>query len=193
MSENKSSRMTVLIVACMGSFLVTFSISSLNIALPSIDKDLSLGAIELSWIATAFLLSTAVFMLPFSRISDIYGRKKIFTIGMTINAITSLACLAVNSGTVLIVMRALQGFGGALTLVTGVAMLVSAFPQNERGKALGINSAATYTGLFTGPPIGGFLTQHFGWRSIFAVVGLMALAIAAGVFTNERRMARTAG
>lgn len=184
MPDKKISKNTVLLVACLSSFLTPFTSSSVNIALPSIDKELSLSAVDLSWIATAYLLSAAVFLVPFGRIADIYGRKKIFTIGIIINAVASLACLAVQSGTWLILLRAFQGFGAALTFGTGVAILLSVFPPNERGKVLGFNVASVYTGLSIGPITGGFLTHSIGWRSIFLLNALIGIIVVIAVLSK---------
>jgi EmrB/QacA subfamily drug resistance transporter len=174
------NKRAVLFIATLSSFLTPFTLSSVNIALPSIDKELSLTAVELSWVATAYLLASAVFLVPFGRIGDIYGRKKIFLIGIIIDAIATLLCLLAHSGIVLIIFRALQGFGSALIFGTGVAILTSSMPAKERGRVLGINVAAVYSGLSVGPLLGGTLTAHFGWRSIFllnACIGLVIIIV----------------
>ena len=140
------------------------------IALPSIDKELLLNAVALTWVATAYLLAAAAFLVPFGRIADIHGRKRIYLFGVTIDAIASILCATSHSGTWLIVFRAMQGLGGAMIFGTGVAILTSVFPVQERGaggRALGINVAAVYAGLSVGPLVGGFLTEHLGWRSTF--------------------------
>jgi EmrB/QacA subfamily drug resistance transporter len=184
--ESKATTVTtkrvVLIIAVMSSFLTPFTSSSVNIALPSIGTQLSLNAVALSWVATAYLLAAAAFLVPFGRIADIYGRKKIFRLGIIIDAIASIFCATSSSGEWLIVFRALQGVGGAMIFGTGIAILTSVFPANERGRALGISTAAVYTGLSAGPLVGGFLTGHFGWRSIFWLNALLGLVIIVVVF-----------
>lgn len=105
---------------------------------------------------------------------------KIFACGVVIYVVSSLLAALSSSATMLISVPALQGVGGAMIAGTGVAMLTSVFPVGERGKALGINVAATYAGLSFGPAIGGVLTQHFGWRSIFLInvpLGLVVIAV----------------
>jgi EmrB/QacA subfamily drug resistance transporter len=166
----------------MSSFLTPFTSSSVNIALPSIGTQLSLNAVALSWVATAYLLAAAVFLVPFGRTADIYGRKMIFRFGIIIDAIASILCATSNSGEWLIVFRALQGVGGAMIFGTGIAILTSVFPAHERGRALGISTAAVYTGLSVGPLVGGFLTGHFGWRSIFLLNAFLGLMIIVVVF-----------
>jgi MFS family permease len=100
---------------------------------------------------------------------------------MTIDAAASLMCAISHSGTWLIVFRAMQGLGGAMIFGTGIAILTSVFPAQGRGRALGINVAAVYTGLSAGPLIGGFLTERLGWRSIFVLNGFMGLMVIVAV------------
>jgi len=177
-----TTKRVVLIIAIMSSFLTPFTSSSVNIALPSIGTELSLNAVALSWVATAYLLAAAAFLVPFGRIADIYGRKMIFRWGIILDAVASILCAVSNSGEWLIIFRALQGVGGAMIFGTGIAILTSVFPANGRGRALGISTAAVYTGLSAGPLVGGFLTGHFGWRSIFLLNALLGLIIIVVVF-----------
>jgi EmrB/QacA subfamily drug resistance transporter len=154
--------------------------SSVNIALPSIGKEFAMDAVLLSWVATSFLLAAAMFLVPSGRIADIHGRKRIFTYGILIYTVSSLLSAISTSAIILISYRVLQGIGGAMIFGTAVAILTSVFPPGERGKALGINVAAVYLGLSLGPFLGGFLTQHFGWRSIFLAnvpLGLIIIVI----------------
>ncbi len=171
----------VLFVAVMASFLTPFVGSSVSIALPSIAREFNLDAITLGWIVTAYLLAAAIFLVPFGRLADIKGRKKIFTYGIIIDGVSSIGAALSPSGGLLISFRLLQGVGGAMIFGTGVAIVTSIFPLAERGKALGINAAATYIGLSVGPPASGLLTQYLGWRSIFALDALIGLIIIAAV------------
>ncbi len=180
-ASSKTSKGVVLLIASMSSFLTPFTSSSVNIALPSIGIELSLNAVQLSWVATAYLLAAAMFLMPFGRIADIYGRKRIFELGIIIDAVASILGATSNTGTGLIFFRALQGLGGAMIFGTGVAILMSVFPARERGRALGINVAAVYAGLSVGPLVGGFLTAHFGWRSIFFLNAFLGLIIISSV------------
>jgi len=175
--SNGTGKRAVLLVATMASFLFPFLFSAVNIALPSIGRELSLDAVMLGWIATAYLLSSATLLIPFGRIADIYGRKKIFTCGIVILTLASLLSGMANSATMLISCRVFQGFGGAMLAGTAIALLITVFPANERGKVLGINVAATYLGLSLGPVLGGILTHHLGWRSIFFLGAILGLAI----------------
>jgi EmrB/QacA subfamily drug resistance transporter len=177
---NGAGKRVVLLVATAASFLFPFMSSAVNIALPTIGKELSLDAVTLGWISTAYLLSSAALLVPFGRIADMYGRKKIFICGIVILTLSSLFSGMANSATMLISCRVLQGVGGAMLAGTAVALLTTVFPANERGKVLGINVAATYIGLSLGPALGGVLTHNLGWRSIFflsAVLGLVVIGV----------------
>lgn len=165
--ENNSSKNQVLLTIAIASFLTPFMLSASNIALPAIQKDFSANAVMLSWITTSFLLSTAVFLVPAGKIADIYGRKKLFTIGIIIFTLASLLSAFVPCIEWLIVMRISQGLGGSIVMTTAVAILTSVYPPRERGKALGVNVSMVYIGLASGPTLGGLLTAHLGWRSIF--------------------------
>jgi EmrB/QacA subfamily drug resistance transporter len=143
--------------------------SSINIALPSIGQEFSMDAVTIGWIATSFLLASAVFLVPFGRLADIYGRKKIFMYGIMVYTIFSILSAVSTSATMLILFRVLQGIGGAMIFGTAYALLTSVFPVHERGRALGMYVAAVYLGLSLGPFLGGVLTQHLGWRSIFLI------------------------
>jgi EmrB/QacA subfamily drug resistance transporter len=177
--HDDSSRIPVAIVSFAAAFLTPFMVSSVNIALPSIGRDLSMGAVALSWVTTAYLLTSTVFLIPLGKIADTRGRKSMFLLGMIIVTVSSLLSALTNSGWLLILTRMLHGVGAAMGFGTAMAMLTSVFPPEKRGKMLGINVSFTYCGLMLGPVIGGFLTHRFGWRSIFFVTIPIGCAIAA--------------
>ena len=169
-----------LFVATLSSFLAPFMISAVNIAIPMIGSEFAASALVLSWFATAYLLAATMFLVPFGRLADIHGRKKVFIIGMFVYVTSSLIAAVSNSAALFIAARVVEGTGAAMIMGTGVAILTSVFPPRERGRVLGINVAAVYLGLSLGPFIGGFLTDFFTWRSIFMVnvpLGLSALAL----------------
>ncbi|KAF5428638.1 MFS family permease, partial [Candidatus Methanomarinus sp.] len=167
--DKANIKTSALIAATLASFLTPFMGSSVVIALKYIDTEFAVDAMLLSWIATSYLLAAAVFLVPFGRIADIYGRRKIFIYGIVIFTISSFFCAISPSVIVLIIFRILQGMGSAMIFGTALAIVTSVFPVGERGRALGINVAAVYLGLTLGPFLGGFLTQHLGWRSIFLI------------------------
>ena len=160
-------QISILAIVAASSFFGTFLISSVNIALPAIEKDFGLDAVTLSWVVTSFLLSTAMFLLPVGRWGDLSGIRRLYKFGMVIFTVSSLLSGFATSGYWLIILRFLQGVGAAFSGTTGSAILVSAFLPQYRGRVLGISVSAVYLGLAFGPFFGGFLTQYLGWRSIF--------------------------
>jgi len=139
--HDRATQLTALTIASLSSFITPFMMSSINIALPDIGKEFNADAVMLSWIAASYLLASAVTLVPFGKLSDIYGRKKIFMLGMSLFTITSLLC----------------------------ALLSSVYPIEKRGEVLGIAVAAVYIGLSCGPFVGGFLTRYLGWQSLFLI------------------------
>jgi EmrB/QacA subfamily drug resistance transporter len=170
LSTDKSLEKSALFVATLTSFMGPFMISSVNVALPAIQAEFSANAVILSWVATSFLLAMAVFLVPFGKVADIYGRKKIFSRGVVLYTLSSLLAAFSLSIRMLILMRILQGIGAAMFVTTGMAILTSVFPPSRRGRVIGIYVSAVYIGLSVGPFAGGFITRYLGWRSIFAVV-----------------------
>ncbi len=161
----------VLLVICIAAFLVPFMGSSLNLALPEISDKFSFKAVTLTWMATAYLISTAIFQIPFARLADLIGRKKVFEWGVAGFSIFTFLSGSAPSGTALIILRVLSGICSAMMFGTNIAILTSSFPPSQRGKALGINTAVVYSSLAAGPFLGGILTHYFGWQSIFFVCG----------------------
>lgn len=192
--NGNTSKGAALLVAIIASFLTPFIGSSVNIALPTIGKEFALDAIALGWIATSYILAAAASLVPLGRLADIHGRKKIFTYGVIIYIASSILSAVSTSAVMLIAFRVLQGIGGAMIFGTGVAILISVFPTEERGKALGMNVASVYVGLSLGPVLGGFLTQHFGWRGVFlATVPLGLIIIIAVLWKLKGEWTETKG
>ncbi len=164
-----TDRRAALLAVTLAAFLTAFTGSSVNIALPAIGKDFALNAVTLGWVPTAYLLASAIVLLPAGRLADIYGRKRVFLRGAAVFGLASLLVAMAPSAPALIIFRIVQGMGGAMMFSTSVAILTSVYPPQEKGRALGFNVAAVYVGLSVGPTLGGFLTQQFGWRSIFYI------------------------
>jgi len=167
--NDRATQLTALTIASLSSFITPFMMSSINIAMPDIGKEFNADAVMLSWIAASYLLASAVTLVPFGKLSDIYGRKKIFMLGMSLFTITSFLCALSVSAPMLIFFRIFQGAGSAMCFATGIAILSSVYPIQERGKVLGIAVAAVYIGLTLGPLFGGLLTRYLGWQSIFLI------------------------
>jgi len=175
-------KIAALLAATIASFFTPFMGSSVNIALPSIGLDFGADAIILNWVTNGFLLAAAIFAVPFGRVADIHGMKKIFTYGIILFTVASLLCALSPTAYTLIGSRILQGIGSAMIFVTGLAIISSVYPPHHRGKAIGINVAAVYVGLSFGPVLGGLMTQYLGWRSLFLLMIPFGLLVTAIVF-----------
>lgn len=179
-----ADRGIILATATIASFFVPYLTSSITVALPAIGNEFSLDAVSLGWVMSAYILSTAICIVPFGRLADIYGRKRIFLAGVIIMTVSSLFASLAWDAAALIAFRILQGAGGAMIFTTSVAIVAAVYPPERRGWALGITLAAVYSGLSTGPCIGGILTGLLGWRSIFLVIVPLGLAVV--WFTGRR-------
>ena len=147
------------------------------IALPSIASELHTSLITLVWIAIGYWVVTASMLLTFGRLADMFGRVKLYNLGFALFTIGSGLCCVSQTGEQLIVFRIIQAFGAAFIFSNSSAILSDAFPESERGKALGINQISIVVGSIMGLVIGGALTSYFGWRSIFWVnipIGIFA-------------------
>ena len=180
LTQNKSFKKSVLLVTTFAAFLAPFLSSAVNLALPAIGKDLHANAISLGWVVSSYILSTAIFLMPFARLGDIVGRKKVFFLGILLFTISTFLIIFSHSILSLIILRLFQGLSSAMIFGTSLAIITSVYQPGERGKAMGINITATYLGLSCGPVIGGLLTQYLGWRSIFAFLvpfGIISLIL----------------
>ncbi|MDR0767108.1 MAG: MFS transporter [Methanosarcinales archaeon] len=165
-----SDKKYILLITSLSYFLCAFSVSVISIALRHIGDDFEISAVAQTWIATIFFLSIAIFSLPFGKIAGKFGLKRTFYLGLMTLAVASFGSFISPSVEFLIAFRALQGLGVAILNVSTLAILVESMPLSERGKGIGIITAAAYVGLVASEVIGGFLTHNFGWRSIFLVV-----------------------
>lgn len=167
---NKVARVSsgaVLFVVCSALFLMPFMLSAVAVALPSIGRSLHASALQLGLIETVYILSVAIFLLPMGRFGDVHGRRRVFVLGIfCFTAATALIALS-QSVEMLIVFRIFQGIGAAMVNASSLAIVVSVFPPQNRGRVLGIAIATVYAGISCGPPVGGLLTSYFGWRAVF--------------------------
>lgn len=175
--QDASLKKYTLLVAATASFLTPFMGSAINLAIPSIGHQFNASAYLLSWVATSYILASAAFLVPFGRLADIVGRKKIFILGVVAFCLSSFLCGLAWSIESLIALRVLQGIGSAMIFGTGMAILTSVFPPQERGKVLGINVATVYIGLSMGPVLGGALNHNLGWHSIFFFTSFIAVFV----------------
>jgi len=165
----------VLATTTLGSFLTSFMASSINVALPQIGNEFSLNALIIGWIPSAYLLSSAMVLIPLGRIADIYGRKKVFSLGVLLFIISSFLSSISPNAYLLIAARILHGIAGAMMFSTSTAMLISVFPSVEKGRVIGINVSSVYIGLTVGPFFGGLITHNFGWRWLFIITGIIGI------------------
>jgi len=157
-----------------------FDGSVVTIAIPAIASSIKLGLEAAVWIQLAYLLLLTVLLVSAGRLADLHGRKRFYTLGFIIFTVGSVLCALSMSDLQLVFFRALQGLGAAFISANSPAIVTDTFSREERGKALGINTLAVYTGLTVGPVLGGVLVQNYGWRSIFFVnvpIGTLVVAL----------------
>ena len=172
-----NAQRSALVTLVLSSFALPLLLSSVNVALPAIAGALRMDAITLSWVQLAFLTGSAATVLSFGRLSDIIGRKRVYTWGMLGLVLSSLLAASAQSSPMLLTARVLQGFSAAMVYATQIAILTSVYPPEQRGKAIGMLVSAVYFGLTCGPVIGGALVAQWGWRAAFLTHLPLALVV----------------
>src|SRR6266699_4950370 len=185
----QANKWAVLVIVAIGVFMATLDSSIVNINLPAIAISFGVPLSgEIEWVIIAYLVVTAGVLLTAGRISDMIGRKPIWAAGLIIFTVGSAFCGFAPSLGLLIAARALQGLGGALIMAISPAMLTSAFPAHERGRALGIHAVFVALGVSTGPTLGGIITTNLSWRWIFYVnvpIGIVGVIATLLVLTER--------
>ena len=169
-----------LTAVCLGVFMLLLDITIVNVALPDIQTELTASLSDLQWVIDAYALSLAALLLTAGSLADIFGRRLVFTVGLVVFTIGSVACGASQDILLLQVSRAFQGIGGAAMFATALALLAAAFHGRDRGTAFGVFGATTGVAVAIGPVLGGALTSGLSWRWIFFVnvpLCLVALAV----------------
>jgi EmrB/QacA subfamily drug resistance transporter len=169
-----------LAAVCTGVFMLLLDITVVNVALPDIQRSLHSSFSDLQWVINAYALTIAAFLLTAGVVGDMFGRRRLFAIGLAAFSVASLVCGLSGSSTMLDFARALQGIGGAIMLATSLALIAQAFSGKERGTAFGIYGAVLGGAVAIGPLVGGALTGGIGWRWIFFVnvpIGLVAIVM----------------
>lgn len=190
----QGARWWVLAVVGSGTFMSALDTSIVNVALPAIGRITGAPLSRLSWVVLAYLLTVISTLFVFGRLADLHGRRRIYQTGQACFVLGSLACgLAPGLGA-LVAARAFQGLGASMVFALSPAVLISAFPPEEWGRALGLQATLTYLGMSIGPGLGGWLTQHVGWSAIFMVnvpvgvlMGLVSLRVLPRDPAPERR------
>ncbi|MFC2049340.1 MFS transporter [Chlamydiota bacterium] len=167
MNPTQLSKWWIFLVTTSGTSLVFLDTTVIPVALPSIQKELLFDPIGLVWIVNAYLLSLTALLLVGGRLCDLFGKRSLFIWGLSIFGVGSLLGALSHTQWLLLTARIVQGAGGALTIPTTSALLISTFPVGERARAIGINTGISGIFLVLGPALGGFLTEYISWRSIF--------------------------
>jgi len=158
-----------LVCVSAGNFLTAMSNSGITLSLPAIAAEYPATAVQLSWVPTIFVLTNAILILPFGRLADRVGLKRVYITGMVLFSLACAAAAVAPDFNWIIALRALQACGAAMLQACGMAIVMQLFPQNRRGTAIGIGASCLYLGLSVGPPLGGFITDTLGWRATFMV------------------------
>lgn len=166
-------------VTTTGTFMVNFDASVVSVILPVLSQQFRISVTELEWVVSAYLLVVTALIPTLSRAADIFGRKRVFLVGVLTFITGSAWCATAGSFPMLVAARAFQGMGAAAMMANMMAIVSLIFPLEQRGRALGLSGSVVAAGTLLGPPIGGFMTVWLGWRSIFWVnipIGIWALA-----------------
>jgi EmrB/QacA subfamily drug resistance transporter len=178
-----------LAAVAFGLFMIMLDNTVVNVALPSIQRDLGVGLSELQWIVTGYALTFAALMLTGGKAADAYGRRRIFVLGIVVFTLASAWCGLADSGSALIAARVVQGAGAALMNPATLSIIAATFPPRQRGTAIGIWAGVSALALAIGPLVGGLLTEHLSWHWIFWVnvpVGVLGI-VASYLFIDESR------
>ncbi len=166
-----------LVAVCLGTFMLLVDVTIVNVALPSIERDLGSSFDDLQWVVDAYALALAAILLTAGSLADLFGRRRIYVLGVGIFTAASLVCGLAASPLALNLARAVQGVGGALMFACALALLASGYQGKDRGTAFGIWGATTGAAVAVGPLAGGALTQAIGWEAIFFVNIPFGLAV----------------
>ena len=185
-----SRRWWALGAVSLATFMTYLDNNIVNVAIPTIQRNLNLSVSGLEWVVSSYLLTVAGLLLVGGRLADVFGRRRLFLAGLAVFTLSSLAAGLAGSGGALIASRAIQGIGAALLMPATLAIIMTAFTNvRERSMAVGVWAAAGALALATGPAVGGLISQHLHWGWIFLInvpVGVITFAIAIFYVTESR-------
>ncbi len=189
--ENK--KWWTLAAVAVGLFMIMLDNTIVNVALPSIEHSLHMSISSLEWIVTAYALTFAALLITGGKLGDLYGRRKMFTAGLVIFTLASLACGLAPSAGILIAARAVQGVGAAVMSPATLSIITATFPPKERGQAIGIWAGVSALALAIGPLVGGLIVDNINWHWIFYVnvpVGVVGIIVSRLVIAESRDTSR---
>ncbi len=191
--QTSRSRWIALVVLCAGMLMIILDSTVVNVALPSIQRDLHFSQANLAWVVNAYLITFGGLLLLAGRLGDLVGRKRVFMIGLALFTLASLACGLSQSQGILIAARFIQGIGGALTSAVILGMVVTMFPEpEEQGKAIGVYAFVASAGASLGLLLGGVVTQAINWHWIFFInlpIGVVTALLAARLVSRDGEVA----
>jgi EmrB/QacA subfamily drug resistance transporter len=186
--DNAREKVVVLLTMCFALAMVMLDNTVVNVALPTISRELDAGVTDLQWIVDGYVLALASLLLTGGIVGDRYGRKKTFLAGLAIFTTASLLCGVSQSTMQLILARALQGVGAALLLPGTLSIITVTFPPHERARAIGLWAGMSALALALGPTVGGLMVEHLGWESVFFLnvpIGIVAFFVATRTVTES--------
>src|SRR5881396_3681647 len=178
--QTRRSPWIILLVLCLGFFMILLDLTIVNVAIPSIIDGLHAGLDEILWVLNAYILVYAVLLITAGRLGDMFGAKRLFLIGLAVFALASIGCSLAQSPGQLIFARIIQGIGGAILTPQTLSIITNIFPANRRGAAFGVWGGVAGVASVTGPTLGGFLVTNFSWQAVFWVnvpVGIVAFIL----------------
>src|SRR6266536_1005054 len=187
--DEEQRKWWTLLAVTFGLFMIMLDNTVVNVALPSIQRDLEVSVSSLEWVVNAYFLTFAVLMLTGGKLADLFGRRRIFIVGLVVFTASSLACGLATSGEMLIAWRAVQGVGAALMNPATLSIITATFPPRQRGMAMGIWVGVSAVALALGPITGGLLSEHAHWSWIFFInvpIGVFAIAAARIVIRESK-------
>ncbi|HAS89304.1 MAG TPA: MFS transporter [Desulfovibrio sp.] len=173
---DEAKKKAVIFTVAVTQFTMPFMFSAVGITLPVMGREFGASGLDLSLVESVYIGSVAAFLLPWGRLADMHGRQPMFRLGVLLFLIFTLLIGFARNIETIIVLRLLQGMVGAMGVATNMALLTNSVPSKERGKAMGWAVAAVYIGLSAGPYVGGLVTSHLGWRSLY-FLGMIPLGI----------------